>query len=242
MGNCSPNSKTAFREEIVRGSARAFIDAKMAEREDRLKRAGQTRYKVEPNIKDGKGGLRDLHTLHWLAKYLYGEERRPRRPSMPASSPSRSGDVPASCEDFLWTVRCHLHFLTGRAEERLSFDVQPTMAQHLGYRAAGGMLPVERFMKHYFLVAKDVGDLTTILCGTLEMQQLKSAPGLEPLLNPMTWRMRRQVRQKTDFRIDNDRLNVADQHVFKRDPVNLIRFFAAGGADRHLLAIRMRCA
>ena len=132
-------------------------------------------------------------------------------------------------------MRCHLHFLTGRAEERLTFDVQPAMAERLGYNDRGGLRAVERFMKHYFLVAKDVGDLTTILCSALEMQQLKASPGLSQLLNPLTWRTRRQhPRARTDFRIDNGRLNVADPDVFKRDPVNLIRFFAAGRADRRV--------
>ena len=130
------------------------------------------------------------------------------------------------CEDFLWTVRCYLHFLTGRPEERLTFDVQEAMATRLGYKRHGGLRAVERFMKHYFLVAKDVGDLTTILCNTLEMQQLKTSPGLNRLLNPLSWRTRREVRQRTDFRIDNDRINVRDKEVFSRDPVNIIRFFA----------------
>ncbi len=66
-----------FRAEVVRGSERAFIDAKMAERNERHRRAGESRYKVEPNIKDGKGGLRDLHTLHWLSKYLFSHEVGP---------------------------------------------------------------------------------------------------------------------------------------------------------------------
>ena len=214
-----------FREEVVRGTGRAFIDAKMSEREERHRRTGESRYKVEPNIKDGKGGLRDLHTLHWLSKYLYGD-------GVEASTieagvfTRKEVDTFEKCEDFLWTVRCYLHFLTGRAEERLTFDLQPVMAERLGYKKHAGLRAVERFMKHYFLVAKDVGDLTTILCSTLEIQQLKTAPGLNRLLNPLSWRMRREVRQKTDFRIENDRINVSDKEVFKRDPVNLIRFFA----------------
>jgi [protein-PII] uridylyltransferase len=135
-----------------------------------------------------------------------------------------------------------LHFLTGRAEEVLSFEVQPAMAQSLGYTSRGGMRAVERFMKHYFLVAKDVGDLTTILCGALEMQQLKSTPTYKRLINPLNWKTRREVRQRTDFRIDNDRLNVADPEVFTRDPVNLIRFFAQAasmGTYLHPGAVRV---
>ena len=84
------------------------------------------------------------------------------------------------CADFLWSVRCNMHFFSGRAEERLSFDMQREIAIRLGYTSHPGMQDVERFMKHYFLVAKDVGDLTAILCAKLEDQQAKPAPVLEP--------------------------------------------------------------
>jgi [protein-PII] uridylyltransferase len=229
-----------FRADIAASSPRTFVDAKMAERDERHRRTGQSRYLVEPNIKDGKGGLRDLHTLHWLAKYMLAEEPGASAPSS-VFTPAESTTF-RKCADFLWTVRCHLHFLTGRAEERLSFDVQPTMAERLGYREHAGLRAVERFMKHYFLVAKEVGELTTILCSALEMQQAKSAPRLKGLLNPLTWTARRRVRRMTDFRIDNERLNVADADVFRRDPVNLIRFFAqaeATGVFFHPAAVRL---
>ena len=229
-----------FRSEVVRGTGRAFIDAKMTERDQRHKRAGESRYLVEPNIKEGKGGLRDLHTLHWLATYLYD--------SAPGAATVASGvfteeemAVFRRCENFLWSVRCHLHFLTNRPEERLSFDVQSEMAIRLRYKNHGGLRSVERFMKHFFLVAKDVGDLTTILCSALEMQQLKTTPRLNKLLETLNWRSRRQIRTRTDFRIDNDRLNIADPDVFNRDPVNLIRLFAQAeqtGAFFHPVAIR----
>ena len=234
--------ESRFRAEVVTGAiARQFIDAKMTERDERHRRSGQSRYLVEPNIKDGKGGLRDLHTLHWLAMYIHGQG--------PGAGMARTGVfTPAEmttfrrCESFLWSVRCHLHFLTGRPEERLSFDLQPAMAERLGYRAHSGLRKVERFMKHYFLIAKDVGDLTTILCSALEMQQLKSAPRINKLLNPATWMTRRRIRQTTDFRIDNDRLNINDPDVFKRNPVNLVRYFAVAeetGSFFHPAAIRL---
>ena len=170
-----------FRSEVVKGSARQFIDAKMAERDERTRRAGESRYKVEPNIKDGKGGLRDLHTLQWLSKYIFGQEVGTAAVEAGIFTPEEVQTF-RRCEDFLWRVRCFLHFLTGRAEEVLSFEVQPAMAQSLGYTSRGGMRAVERFMKHYFLIAKDVGDLTTILCGALEMQQLKTTPRYRRLL------------------------------------------------------------
>lgn len=219
------NFEQRFRNEVVAGTARAFIDAKMAERDERHRVTGESRYKVEPNIKDGKGGLRDLHTLHWLSKYLYGQGVGAATVAAGVFKPDEVATF-RKCEDFLWTIRCYLHFLSTRAEETLTFDVQPWLAQQLGYNDRGGLRAVERFMKHYFLIAKDVGDLTTILCTALEMQQLKASPDLGRLLRPLNWKARRQIRTRTDFRIDNDRLNVASPDVFKRDPVNLIRFFA----------------
>ena len=230
-----------FAREVAPGTAQRFVEAKLAERDQRHQRAGESRYRVEPNIKDGKGGLRDLHTLHWLAKYLYGQgPGEGRAEKLPFASDENA--TFRRCENFLWTVRCHLHFLTGRAEERLSFDVQQAMAERLGYVDRRGLRAVERFMKHYFLVAKDVGDLTTILCSALEIEQVATAPGLGRLFNPLSWRTRRQVRGSGDFRIDNGRLNVADAKVFERDPVNLIRFFARAeetGCFFHPDAVRL---
>ncbi|MEQ1648375.1 MAG: [protein-PII] uridylyltransferase [Hyphomicrobiaceae bacterium] len=215
-----------FQNSVVHGSETAFIDAKLHERDARHKRAGESRYKVEPNIKDGKGGLRDLHTLHWLAKYLHGETLGTKGTKSKLFSEAEEATFRSS-EDFLWTVRCHLHFLTKRPEERLSFDLQPLLAERLGYKDRRGMRAVERFMRHYFLVAKDVGDLTTILCSALEVEQLLAGPSISNFFNPTSWRVRRRVRTRTDFRVDNGRLNVADAEVFQRDPINLIRYFRA---------------
>ncbi|MBX9651744.1 MAG: [protein-PII] uridylyltransferase, partial [Xanthobacteraceae bacterium] len=131
------------------------------------------------------------------------------------------------CADFLWSVRCNLHFVSGRAEERLSFDMQREIAVRLGYTSHPGMQDVERFMKHYFLIAKDVGDLTAILCAKLEDEQAKPAPVLSRVvarLRPGST-ARRRVPDSDDFIIDNNRINLATPDVFKHDPVNLIRIF-----------------
>ncbi len=154
---------TRFIANTVQGSQREFIAAKLAEREERLRRAGISRYRVEPNIKEGKGGLRDLNMLHWLAAYL-----NPGKNGQAENKVFTPQEVSTfrRCEAFLWRIRCHLHFLTGKPEERLSFDVQPEMARRLGYHDRMGLLGVERFMKHYFLIAKDVGDLTRTVCSS----------------------------------------------------------------------------
>jgi [protein-PII] uridylyltransferase len=229
-----------YRRDVVSGTARQFVEAKLAERDERHKRAGASRYRVEPNIKDGKGGLRDLHTLAWLGKYLdRGAHDNDTAHAFPFAADEYA--TYTRCEDFLWTIRCHLHFLSGRPEERLTFDVQEAMAERLGYAERGGLRSVERFMKHYFLVAKDVGDLTTVLCAALELEQVKPSP-ISQLFNPLGWRTRRRIRTTSDFRIDNGRLNVANADVFTRDPVNLIRYFARAeqtGTFFHPNAVRL---
>lgn len=216
--------QTQFREQVLASGQRDFITAKLEERIKRHERAGASRYKVEPNIKDGKGGLRDLHTLYWIAKYLH--------PDLNGEDFVEQGVFTRSeyvmyrrCEDFLWTVRCNLHFLAGKPEERLTFDLQLAMAKRLHYRERPGLMAVERFMKHYFLIAKDVGDLTRVLCSGLEVQQLKVLPQLNKFLRPHTWRTRARLAAISDFRIVNGRITAKDRHVFRNDPVNLIRMF-----------------
>jgi [protein-PII] uridylyltransferase len=214
-----------FDKEVVQGSAAEFVTAKLAEREERHRRAGQSRYLVEPNVKDGKGGLRDLHTLFWIAKYVY-RVRETDELAERGVFDAHEYRIFRRCADFLWSVRCNLHFFAGRAEERLSFDMQREIAVRLGYTSHPGMQDVERFMKHYFLVAKDVGDLTAILCAKLEDQEAKPAPVLSRMmarLRPST--VRRRVPDSDDFIVDNNRINLAAPDVFKHDPVNLIRIF-----------------
>ena len=212
-----------FDRDVVRHTAREFIAAKLEERDERHRRQGRSRYLVEPNVKEGKGGQRDLHTLFWIAKYYFRVKTGDKLIKLGVFSRAEYRRF-RKCEDFLWAVRCHIHFLTGRAEERLSFDIQREIAIQLGYTAHPGQRDVERFMKHYFLVAKDVGDLTRIFCSALEAQHAKAAPRLGQLLWPFRQRVRK-MEENSDFVIENDRLHVADEEVFLRDPVNLIRIF-----------------
>lgn len=223
-----------FDTEVVEGSAAEFVAAKMAEREERLRKAGQSRYLVEPNVKDGKGGLRDLHTLFWIAKYVY-RVRSTGELVAKGVFTREEARLFTRCEDFLWSVRCHLHFLTGRPEERLSFDVQREMAERLGYTEHPGQRDVERFMKHYFLVAKEVGDLTAILSAALEARHDKPVARLKGVMDRLRkGSARTKLKESPDFVIDHDRLNVADDQVFARAPVNLIRMFQI--ADKRNLA------
>src|SRR4030095_14532037 len=119
-------------------------------------------------------------------------------------------------------------------EERLSFDIQREIAVRLGYTAHPGMKDVERFMKHYFLVAKDVGDLTAILSSALEEREAKPAPVLDRLMGRVKRRPHRVVLHSEAFVAAHNRINIADPEVFRRDPVNLIRIFRL--AQKHNLA------
>ncbi|MGL4635624.1 MAG: [protein-PII] uridylyltransferase [Beijerinckiaceae bacterium] len=212
-----------FDKEIVRGSGADFAHGKLEEREMRLRKAGSSRYLVEPNVKESKGGLRDLNTLFWISKYVYRVQDASELVSEGVFTPSEFAMF-RRCEDFLWRVRCMMHFISGRAEERLSFDMQRLVAAKFSYRPRGGLSAVERFMKHYFLVAKDVGDLTAIVCTALEAKEQKPRAMLDRMLG--TFRRRRRALSGTqDFLIDHDRITVAADDVFARDPVNLIRMF-----------------
>ncbi|KRE24844.1 protein-PII uridylyltransferase [Bosea sp. Root483D1] len=216
--------------EIAEGTAPAFTEAKLAERETRVARAGSSRYLVEPNVKDGKGGLRDLNTLFWIAKYSYRVDDSAELVEAGLFD-AREFAMFQRSEEFLWRVRCWMHFITGRAEERLSFDLQRQIAAAIGYAGRSGQAPVERFMKAYFLIAKDVGDLTAIVCAALEARQQKPRASLTSLIGTFTKRRRVRALGHPDFTLRGQRLAVIDDEAFKRDPVNLLRLYEIASRD-----------
>jgi [protein-PII] uridylyltransferase len=213
---------TRFDQEIVRNSAPEFVQAKLAEREERVRRAGSSRYLVEPNVKEGKGGLRDLNTLFWIAKYTYRVKDAEALVSAGLFS-DQELRLFRRCENFLWAVRCHMHFHTGRAEERLSFDLQRMIAQKLGFKPGAGLSMVERFMKRYFVTAKHVGDLTNIVCAALEERQAKPRAVFDRIFGSL--RRRAKPRNLDPFVIETGRVTVPSNDVFEREPLNLIRLF-----------------
>ena len=224
-----------FRREVVEGTGPEFVAAKLAERDERHARAGASRYLVEPNVKEGKGGLRDLNTLGWIAQYL----GPPAAPGAPLKLDAFTGaELKAyhRTSGFLWAVRSHLHFAMGRAEERLSFDVQPELARRMGFgdrergqTESGGEPAVERFMRRYFLVAREVGALTRTYCAKLEGEHAKPrSTGLSRFF-PRAGAPRRTA-LGGGLHEEGGRLDVDGPGVFARDPVMLLRLF--GEADR----------
>ena len=222
--------KRRFDSEIVRGTAAQFVESKLAERDARHQRVGDSRYQLEPNIKEGKGGLRDLHTLFWIAKYIYRIDDVAKLVDLGVLSTEESQRFNRA-ENFLWTVRCHLHYLAGRAEERLTFDMQTELGRRMGYTDHAGTRGVERFMKHYFLIAKDVGDLTRIFCAILEADQKHKRR-----LSWVRWGGGR--RALGGFVVERERLTIPTEDFFKKDPVALLRLFHV--AQQHELDIHPR--
>lgn len=218
-----------FNNEVVKNTGTEFIAAKLDERNLRHQKSGDTAYLVEPNVKEGKGGLRDLHTLFWISKYYYRVDRDKDLIKLGVFS-RKEYNALKKAGDFLWAVRCHMHFATKKAEERLSFDIQRDIANALDYQDHPGLSAVERFMKHYFLIAKDVSDLTRIFCAALEAENAKQTPRFTDVLRRFSQTVRK-IPGTIDFRDDSGRIVMANPDVFKDDPVNLIRVFHF--ADKH---------
>ncbi len=208
-----------FWSEIATGAGQDFVEAKLAERDEHHRAQGESRYLVEPNIKEGKGGLRDLQTLYWIGKYLYHVYDAADLVQHNVFTQEEYQTF-QNAEAFLWDVRVRLHYLMGRAEERLSFDAQPGVAAAMGYSADSPREAMENFMRAYFLVAKDVGGLTRIFCKALEVQNRKRRRSIARIM-PGFLRLRSN---NDDFFVETGRLN-ARPDAFKRDPVNFLRLY-----------------
>jgi [protein-PII] uridylyltransferase len=215
-------------EAAAAADVAAFVARKLEERDQRHRRLGDSRYVVEPNVKDGKGGLRDLHTLYWIGKYAYGVRGVPELVDKGLLSPAELRQF-EKAERFLWAVRCHLHLVAGRAEERLTFDYQREIAGRMNYANRPGKSPVERFMRHYFLHAKTVGDLTGIFLAQIDETFARKGRrfGLPAI--------RRKPGKLNGFLLDRGRLALPRDDFFAEDPVRLVELFAL--ADRYKLDV-----
>ena len=213
-----------------------FIAAKQAERDARHHRFGESPFLVEPNIKEGRGGLRDLQTLYWMTRYIF--DARVMSDLVGPNSPGggllveREAKHAKRSWDFLWTVRFHLHYVAGRAEERLTFDMQPVVGARMGYTRHGRQDGVERFMRHYFLTAREVTRITAVLEPAIVRAAL-GPPALE---------------EETDatllaqgFVLADGKLLAADGRDFHAEPLQMLKLLQVA-RDRHLalhpLAIR----
>ncbi len=213
------NLKKRLRKELFDGTERDFIEAKLVERDLRHEKQGE-RYVVEPNVKEGKGGLRDLQSLFWIAKYLHQVDDVAELVALGMFTDEEFATF-AKAENFLWAVRCHLHLVTGRPSEQLTFDLQVEVAERMGYADTAGRRGVELFMQDYFRQATAVGDLTRIFLTKLEAAHVKSEPLLQRIF-------RRKRRLKQGYVEVNGRLGIVDGKTFLQDKLNLLRLFEEG--------------
>jgi len=227
-------TRELFTKQAVIGQDAEFIADKLEERDNRHARQGNARYLVEPNVKESKGGLRDLQTLYWIVKHMNPDDTESLEDVMKTQVFTKHEyHLFLRAARFLWTVRCHLHYITGRPEERLSFDLQPEIAARMGYKDRGEQLGVERFMKRYFLAAKDVGGLTRILAAKLEAQQKARPEGWRRFLPGSG-----QPKPLSDprFELAGNRVNFAEPNAIHDDPKTLLQLFQLAdqqGADVH---------
>jgi [protein-PII] uridylyltransferase len=208
--------------ELFERTGPEFVQLKLTERSERHKRQGGSRYLLEPNVKEGKGGLRDLQTLFWIAKYLNRAQTPGELVKVGAFTPPEYR-IFADAADFLWMTRVHLHLLTNRPVEQLTFDTQVEIAAQLGYQATDGQRSVERFMHDYFLHAKNVGDLTRIFLAVLEARHVKPRPSFGRSMSRVFTFGREAARQ--GYRLRNGRLDLVDYDSFLERPVNILRLF-----------------
>ncbi len=206
-----------YDREVRTGHEAEFIEAKLAERDARHQRTGDSRYLLEPNVKEGKGGLRDLQTLMWIGRFLYGVTDPAELVRVGVLTP-RSLATFRRSRRFLWAVRCHLHWITGRAEERLTFELQEQVARRMGFKDRGRTRAVERFMKRYYLVAKEVGALTRIVCAALEERHQRRARFRLP-------RFGFGRRRIDGFVIHGARVGLAEPDLFERRSVAMLELF-----------------
>jgi [protein-PII] uridylyltransferase len=218
--NIGADLHTALREQLFHGTVGEFIEAKLAERSTRHRKQGGQRYVLEPNVKEGKGGLRDLQTLYWIAKYEHGVARAGDLVELGVFTPEEFAAFDAA-ERFLWAVRCHLHLIADRAQDQLTFDNQVQVADRLGYRDHSGRPAVEHFMQDYFRHATRVGELTRIFLTELETRHVKQEPAILGFLRGRT----RRKKLKPGYVLKQNRLAIGDDAPFFADKLNILRLF-----------------
>jgi [protein-PII] uridylyltransferase len=236
----------ALEREELHGLSQAKVDQflgdKLAEMRERRERFGDSLYLLEPNVKSSEGGLRDLQSALWAARVRFkvaGISDLLNR----ALLPEREIREMRSARDFIWRVRNELHFLSGRKNDQLTFDIQPQVAAAMGYVDTEESPAVEQFMRHYYLAAKTVlVACDAIVDRCLEPQAasgwrtvpapaaMTGAEKAVPLVRGLPARSADRYLEGGEFKIFRGRLSLVDKDVLRRSPAALVRLFAA--ADR----------
>jgi len=212
------NLKTFFKK-----NRKAFIDAKLIELEARYDRTGRTAFMMEPDIKEARGGLRDVQTVFWLAKAWYGRENIDDLVQHGAISELERNQL-IEAQEFLWRCRAALHLEVKRASDRLGFEQQIILAERMHYQAVVEHLPgVDAFMKDYF---RHVGRISRIT-GMMRLH-------FQEQLNPQHFTFKRNIGD--GFTLEGNRVGISDANVFKEDPLRLLRVFLISQEDRRRLS------
>src|SRR5208282_3548355 len=183
----------------------------------------------------GRGGLRDLQTLYWMARYAFGtasieDLTNPNGPGGGIINETEAR-LARRAWDFLWTLRFHLHYVAGRAEERLTFDLQPVIGARMGYTRHGRQEGVERFMRHYFLTVREVVRLTRVVEPAI-LRAALGAPAVSAETDPSL--------RAAGFVLAEGKLLPAPGREFEREPIQMLRILQVArdrNLDLHPLAI-----
>ncbi len=206
-------------EKIFSKSISKFVEAKLIERSKRLRKHGGQRYVLEPNVKEGKGGLRDLQSLFWIAKYVRGVKSENDLIELGVITELELKDFRLA-EEFLWNVRIHLHMISRRAMEQLTFDYQVEIARRMGFLDSAGRRAVEHFMQVYFTHATKVGEFTRIILTDIEAQHVKTNFLINGIFKTST---RKKI--KPIFRLKQNRLDIIANDIFTQNPLNILVLF-----------------
>ncbi len=188
-----------------------YFHAKHKEQLERYVRFGDTAYKLEPNIKESPGGLRDLHMITWVTMRYFNASSLQGLVDHEFLTKDEYQSL-IRCRNFLWRLRNGLHFLTGRREDRLLFEHQRELAAEFGYSDKPGSLAVEQLMKRYYRTVKELGLLNDILLQHFDEAFLDQQDNTTVKIN------RR-------FNAINGYVDVIDNDVFNRQPFALLEVF-----------------
>jgi [protein-PII] uridylyltransferase len=194
-------------------SSKEFFLAKVTEQEARYAKAQDALAQLEPNIKESPGGLRDIHTLLWVAKRHFGANSLQQLVSVGYLSVDEYNQLERAMR-FHWRVRFVLHSLKKRKEERLLFEHQKQLAEQLGYTATEGKLAVENFMQDYYRNAKIIRNLNKLLLQVFREQLL--------LTEPQTTRVIDDA-----FSLINEAIAVQQETLFVHSPIHILMLFVA---------------
>ncbi len=188
-----------------------FYRAKLEEQKKRHAKFDDTGYKLEPNVKESPGGLRDIQTIAWVAKRHFGANTLHELKEKGFLTAQECSDLFAG-QDFLWRVRFALHMLTGRREDRLLFDHQIKAAGLFGYVDDDKNRAVEQFMQLYYRTIKSLSCLNDLLLQLFDEAILRPDPGKPRVLN-------------TRFQVRGGAIEARSHDVFRRNPHALIEIF-----------------